>query len=159
MGGTAQVPRAHRARARTILARLEDIDRASVRPARAVASGYGTPDDEAAIRALEEEAIALRAELRAYLPPYPEPTSPPEVIVPQRITARQARLALLEAGFLDDVEAIIDALPANVRAQVRIEWDRATHVERGSQVTQMVATALGLTAAQVDDLFVAAAGL
>ena len=157
MGGTAQVPRAHRARARTILARLEDIDRASVRPARAVASGYGTPDDEAAIRALEEEAIALRAELRAYLPPYPAPA--PATIKPMRVTARQAQLALLEAGFLDDVEAIIDALPANVRAQVRIEWDRATHVERGSTVTQMVATALGLTAAQVDDLFVAAAGL
>ena len=72
---TSQVPRAHRARARTILARLEDIDRASVRPARAVASGYGTPDDEAAIRALEEEAIALRAELRSYLPPYTAPTA------------------------------------------------------------------------------------
>ena len=156
---TSQVPRASRARARAIFARLEEIDRASVRPARAVASGYGTPDDEAAIRALEEEAIALRAELRAYLPPYPEPTAPPAVIVPQRITARQAQLALLNAGLLDDVEAIIEALPANVRSQVRIEWDRATHVERGSTVTQMVATALGLTGTQVDDLFVAAAGL
>ena len=159
MSDTAQVPRAHRARARAILARLEDIDRASVRPARAVASGYGTPDDEAAIRALEEEAIALRAELRAYLPPYPAPEPPPEVIIPQRITARQARLALLDAGLLDDVDDIIEALPANVRAQVRIEWDRATHVERGSQCMQMVATAMGLTGAQVDALFVAAAGL
>ena len=156
---TSQVPRPHRARARTIFDRLEEIDGASVRPARAVASGYGTPDDEAAIRALEEEAIALRAELRAYLPPYPAPEPPPEVIIPQRVTARQAQLALLNAGLLDDVEATIEALPANVRAQVRIEWGRATHVERGSQVTQMVATALGLTAAQVDDLFVAAAGL
>lgn len=156
---TSQVPRPHRARARAIFDRLEEIDGASVRPARAVASGYGTPDDEAAIRALEEEAIALRAELRAYLPPYPEPTSPPEVIVPQRITARQAQLAILQVGLLDDVDAIIEALPANVRAQVRIEWDRAMHFERGSTVTQMVATALGLTAAQVDDLFVAAAGL
>ena len=159
MSDTAQVPRAHRARARSIFGRLEEIDSASVRPARAVASGYGTPDDEAAIRALEEEAIALRAELRAYLPPYPAPEPPPEVIIPQRVTARQARLALLSAGLLDDVEAIIEALPANVRAQVRIEWDHATHVERGSSVTQMVATALGLTATQVDAIFVAAAGL
>ena len=156
---TSQVPRPHRARARAIFDRLEEIDSASVRPARAVASGYGTPDDEAAIRALEEEAIALRAELRAYLPPYPAPEPPPAVIIPQRITARQARLALLDAGLLDDVDDIIEALPANVRAQVRIEWDRATHVERGSPVTQMVATALGLTSAQVDALFVAAAVL
>ena len=93
------------------------------------------------------------------LPPYPAPTAPPAVIVPQRITARQAQLALLDAGLLEDVDAVIEALPANVRAHVRIEWGRAIHVERGSQVTQMVATALGLTAAQVDDLFVAAAGL
>ena len=156
---TSQVPRAHRARARAIFDRIEEIDRASVRPARAVASGYGTPDDEAAIRALEEEAIALRAELRAYMPPYPEPNAPPAVIVPQRVTARQAQLALLDAGLLDDVDAIIEALPANVRAHVRIEWDRATHVERGSTVTQMVAVALGLTAEQVDALFVAAAAL
>ena len=159
MGDTAQVPRPHRARARAIFGRLEEIDSASVRPARAVASGYGTPDDEAAIRALEEEAIALRAELRAYLPPYPAPEPPPEVIIPQRITARQAQLALLDAGLLDDVDAIIEALPANVRAHVRIEWDRATHVERWNTVTQMVATALGLTSAQVDALFVAAAAL
>ena len=156
---TSQVPRPHRARARTIFDRLEEIDSASVRPARAVASGYGAPDDEAAIRALEEEAIALRAELRAYMPPYPEPNAPPAVIVPQRITARQAQLALLDAGLLDDVDAIIEALPANVRAHVRIEWDRATHVERGSAVTQMVAVALGLTAEQEDALFVSAAGL
>ena len=156
---TAQVPRAHRARARAIFERLDAIDRASVRPARSFASGYGTPDDEAAIRALEEEAIALRAELRAYLPPYPAPEPPPEVIIPQRITARQASLALLDAGLLDDVDAIIEALPANVRAHVRIEWDRATHVERGSTVTQMVATELGLTAEQEDALFVAAAAL
>lgn len=156
---TSKVPRPHRARASAIFDRLEEIDRASVRPARAFASGYGTPDDEAAIRALEEEAIALRAELRAYLPPYPAPEPPPEVIIPQRITARQSQLALLNAGLLDDVEATIEALPANVRAQVRIEWGRATHVERGSQVTQMVATALGLTSAQVDALFVAAAAL
>ena len=156
---TSQVPRPHRARARSIFGRLEEIDSASVRPARAAASGYGTPDDEAAIRALEEEAIALRAELRSYLPPYPAPTAQPAVIVPQRITAREASLALLEAGLLDDVDAIIEALPANVRAQVRIEWDRATHVERGSTVMQMVATALGITGAQVDALFVAAAAL
>lgn len=156
---TAQVPRPHRARARAIFARLEEIDRASVRPARAVASGYGTPDDEAAIRELEEEAIALRAELRAYLPPYPAPEPPPEVIIPQRITARQAQLVLLEAGHLAAVEAVIESLPAEIRARVHIEWGRATHVERGSQVTQMVATALGLTSAQVDALFVAAAAL
>ena len=159
MAEIAQVPRPHRNRARAILARLDGIDRASVRPARAVASGYGTPDDEAVIRALEEEAIALRAELRAYLPPYPAPEPAPEVIVPQRITARQARLALLQAGLLDEVDGIIEALPPAVRAKVRIEWDHAAHVERASAVTQTVAVALSLTPNDVDALFVAAAGL
>lgn len=57
------------------------------------------------------------------------------------------------------MEAVIEALPANVRAHVRIEWDRATHVERGSEVTQMVAVALGLTDEQVGALFMSAAEL
>ena len=154
---TSQVPRAHRARARAIFDRLEEIDSASVRPARAVASGYGTPDDEAAIRALEEEAIALRAELRAYLPPYPEHA--PVTIKPMRVTARQACLALNAAGHMPAIESAIDALPANVRATARIEWERATHIERASQIVVMVASAIGLSESDVDALFEAAAAM
>lgn len=57
-------PRAHRARARVILARLEEIDRVSVRPARAVAIGLATQRDMDVLQELEMEAVGLREELR-----------------------------------------------------------------------------------------------
>ena len=61
---TSQVPRPHRTRARAILARLEAIDLASVRPARAVALGTATQRDLDALQELEMEAVGLREELR-----------------------------------------------------------------------------------------------
>jgi hypothetical protein len=64
MDETAQVPRAHRARVRAIFDRLEEIDRASVRPARAVAVGSATQRDMDVLQELEMEAVGLREELR-----------------------------------------------------------------------------------------------
>ena len=79
-------------------------------------------------------------------------TAPP---VPQSVTMRQARLALLGAGLLDDVEVAITAAgPA-----AKIEWDYATEVQRSSGLVPAMATALGMTPAQIDALFVTASGL
>lgn len=64
MSDTAIYPRAHRARARAILARLEEIDLASVRPARAIALGIGSQRDMDVLQELEMEAVGLREELR-----------------------------------------------------------------------------------------------
>ena len=64
MSDTAIYPRAHRTRAREILARLEAIDLASVRPARAVAVGTATQSDMDVFQELEMEAVGLREELR-----------------------------------------------------------------------------------------------
>jgi len=64
MSDTAIYPRAHRTRAREILARLEAIDLASVRPARAVAIGSATQRDMDVLQELEMEAVGLREELR-----------------------------------------------------------------------------------------------
>ena len=64
MTSTANYPRPHRARARAILARLGEIDLASVRPARAVAVGSATQRDMDVLQELEMEAVGLREELR-----------------------------------------------------------------------------------------------
>ena len=40
----------------------------------------------------------------------PEPADPIVTVVPQSVTTRQARLALLNAGLLDDVDAAIAAI-------------------------------------------------
>jgi len=53
------------ARADDISWRLLEIDRAAIRPLRAIAAGTGTGDDMAKLSALETEAEALRAELAA----------------------------------------------------------------------------------------------
>jgi hypothetical protein len=66
---------------------------------------------------------------------------------------RQARLALLQAGLLDQVDAAITDPAA------RIEWEYATTVERNSSLVQSLASGLGLTEPQLDDLFTLAATL
>lgn len=75
--------------------------------------------------------------------------------VPESVTIRQAKLALLQVGLLDDVEAAING---SDRA-VQIEWEYATEFRRDWPALLAMKPALGLTDAQVDDLFRLAATL
>ena len=71
------------------------------------------------------------------------------------ITPRQARLALLNAGLLDAVEAYI----ATLSKAAQVEWEYANEICRDHALLTQAASALGLTAEQVDALFEAAARL
>ena len=75
--------------------------------------------------------------------------------VPQQVTMRQARLALLSAGLLDDVEAVISA--AGRAAQ--LEWEYAAVVDRSNPAVAAVQQQQALTDVQIDDLFREAAKL
>ena len=75
--------------------------------------------------------------------------------VPQQVTMRQARLALLGAGLLDDVEVVIAA--AGRAAQ--LEWEYAAVVDRSNPAVAAVQQQQGMTDAQIDDLFREAAKL
>ena len=87
----------------------------------------------------------------------PEPADPIVPVVPQSVTMRQARLALLGAGLLDDVDAAIAAIPDPAqRKAAQIEWEYATVIERNSPLATSLAAGLGLTAADIDALFEAA---
>ena len=87
----------------------------------------------------------------------PEPADPIVPVVPQSVTMRQARLALLGIGLLDDVDAAIAAIPDPVqRKAAQIEWEYATVIERNSSLVQSLAAGLGLTAPAIDALFEAA---
>ena len=90
------------------------------------------------------------------LPPEPPPGPPP---VPAEVTMRQARLALHAAGLLSSVEAAIDALPDPPRSAARIEWDHSQTVQRNRGIVQQLGTALGMSSAQLDALFIAAAAI
>ena len=82
----------------------------------------------------------------------PAPTPP---AIPTSLTMAQARIALLDAGLLDTVDAGIAQMP---RA-AQIKWEFAATVERSDALTQALAAALGLTAPQLDALFTAGAAL
>ena len=86
--------------------------------------------------------------VRREVPPDPEP-------VPQRITALQARRALLATGLLDRVESAIAQQP---RA-IQIAWEYATEIHRDDPMLAETAQAIGLNTNTLDDLFRAAAKL
>ena len=79
--------------------------------------------------------------------------------VPQQVSMRQARLALLGAGLLATAQAAIDALPGSAGEAARIEWEYAGSVSRNSPLINSIGAGLGLTASQIDDLFRVAAAI
>lgn len=79
--------------------------------------------------------------------------------VPPQVTMRQARLALLGAGKLAQVDAAIDSLPSPDKETARIEWDYSSAVERSRPLVSLLGQALGLDDAALDQLFITAAGL
>lgn len=72
------------------------------------------------------------------------------------ITLRQAKLALLNAGKLNDTIAAIAALPEPQRTAALIEFNDTKDVERDSVLLNTVAAAIGLNEEQTDSLFAAA---
>ena len=80
-------------------------------------------------------------------------------VVPDSVTMRQARLALLGAGKLAMVDTAIDSMPEPQKSAARIEWEYCNEVQRHNGFVAALGPALGMTSAQIDALFVAAAKL
>jgi len=84
--------------------------------------------------------------------PVAEYVAPPEP-VPSRCTRRQGRLALLNAGYLEMVEASIAAIVDPVeRTKAQIEYEADTW-ERANLFLQAMWAQLGGTPEGLDDLF------
>lgn len=93
------------------------------------------------------------------LPPIiPEPEPDPNG-VPQVVGMDQFRLALLDSGLLDAIQTRIEALPLATRKRLLIRWEYATLVRRDSPIALWLIAQAVVTEAQMDALFVAAAGL
>lgn len=69
------------------------------------------------------------------------------------VTMRQARLALLQQGYLSLIEDAINLIPEPDKSKVRTEWEYSAVVERGSVWVAIMQPALGLSDEQMDDLF------
>jgi hypothetical protein len=94
------------------------------------------------ITATDKQAAALKAKLDG-----------------QRVSMRQARLALLQFGKLDAVTAAIAAMTGAAGDAARIEWEFATEVQRTSPLIAQLAAGLGLASADLDALFTTAVTL
>lgn len=113
-----------------------------------------SPDDvEQHCRDIYAAAIAGEyGPVAHYVAPPPEPEP-----VPQVVTRRQGRLALLEVGKLDQVEAAIAAIADPVeRRAAEIEYEADTW-ERSNAFLQSMWAQLGGTESELDELFILAA--
>jgi len=81
-----------------------------------------------------------------------EPT--PIIEVPKILTPRQARLALLAVGLLDEVDTLLAGNKA-----MQIWWEYSLDIQRNHEHIVTMGGALGLTETQLDDLFIEGAKL
>lgn len=85
----------------------------------------------------------------------PDPYVAPPPPIPQTVTPRQARLALLGAGLLEQVQSAVTA----AGGATEITWEYATEINRSDALVVQIGASLNLTDAQIDALFVQAASL
>lgn len=86
--------------------------------------------------------------------------SPPAVAplpVPAVVSRFQARAALLAAELLSTIENAVAAYDGQDAAFVQLAWAEATEWKRSSPTVISLATLVGLTDQQLDDLFTVAA--
>jgi hypothetical protein len=81
--------------------------------------------------------------------------------VPDVVTMAQARKALILAGIsIASIDAAIAGMADPVaRELAATDWEYAANLRRNSDLVTMTSPLLGLSAKQVDDLFVAAGSL
>lgn len=102
---------------------------------------------EGCVEITDEEADALRA---ANAPPLQTPSS---------VTMRQARLALLHAGKLQMVNDAIEAMQGDAGEAARIEWNYSNEVHRNQPLTLSLASVIGMSESEMDQLFITASAL
>ena len=86
-------------------------------------------------------------------------SAPVIIPIPQEVTMRQARLALLDAGLLSSVQTAINSLQEPAKTKAQIEWDYSNALQRDNSFVSVLGSALGLNEAALDNLFIAASKL
>lgn len=79
--------------------------------------------------------------------------------IPDSVTQRQARIALLRAGLMPTVTAALAALPGQAGDEARIAWEYAQEIRRTDPLVSALAGALSLDSTALDTLFKTAAAL
>jgi hypothetical protein len=102
-----------------------------------VVEAYGDP-----FSGVDGDAYVVRTVDPATLPPP----------VPEKVSPRQARLALLASGKLDAANAAVAASDA----ATKIAWEFSTEIVRNDPGVIALGHAIGLSDAEIDALFIAA---
>lgn len=98
---------------------------------------------------LPSGSVQITNEEASALNPHPEP------LIPSVVSMRQARLALMEYGLLDQVKAAV----ASGSQADQITWEYATEVRRDDSLVAVLSAGMGLTDMQLDALFILASTL
>jgi hypothetical protein len=106
------------------------------------------------VAASGNEGIGWSYDGSSFTPPAPTPEP-----IPQEVTMRQARLALLDAGLLSSVQTAINSLQEPAKTKAQIEWDYSNALQRDNSFVSVLGSALGLNEAALDNLFIAASKL
>ena len=75
--------------------------------------------------------------------------------VPNSVPNSVLRQALIDNDLLGVAATALDALPANERERLLVDWEYATHFFRDGRVVTFLKGAFGMTDAAVDDFFIA----
>lgn len=94
-----------------------------------------------------------RADFPGALPPALPEYVPVVDPVPEVVSMRQARLALLGAGLLAQVNTAVANMPGAEGDAARTEWEYAQEVRRDWPLVAALSAAFDWTAAQLDELF------
>ena len=83
-----------------------------------------------------------------------------KILIPESITKRQAKQQLLLDGKLSQVKEVIYSIPDETeRMMAQLYWDESTEFERSHPTLVELGTALGLTEAELDMMFINASKL
>ena len=83
-----------------------------------------------------------------------------KILIPESISKRQAKQQLLLDGKLNQVQEVIDSISDETeRMMAQLYWDDSTEFERNHPTLVGLGTALGLTEAELDMMFINASKL
>jgi hypothetical protein len=103
-------------------------------------------------RYFDEESGLYRWQADAELKYWPVP-----IPVPEEIWTWRLRIAVKFAGLKDAVDSLLEQLPDSEGEIAREVWSGGGKIRRDSPMVAQLATALGLSSGDVDDLFIQAA--
>lgn len=76
--------------------------------------------------------------------------------LPSVVSPLQFRYALIKLGLFENIQTAINSLNEPAKTIAMMEWEYAVEIDKNSNVIQLLATQMGLTSDELDNIFVVA---